>query len=79
MAYPYAKSIMHLSIKTSSGLTPNYIVKVREDILAETDGPMLKYCIKSLNGNKLLLPGKKIDRSDEGGLKMRFDVFLKAV
>jgi putative restriction endonuclease len=65
--------------KNIIGINPDYIVKVREDILAEIDGPMLKYGIQSLNGNKLLLPSRKIDWPDQDRLKMRYELFLKAV
>jgi putative restriction endonuclease len=65
--------------KNIIGINPDYIVKVREDILSETDGPMLKYGIQFLNNNRLLLPSKKNNWPEQERLKMRFDLFLKAV
>lgn len=40
--------------KNIIGINPDYQVKVREDILAEVDGPMLKYGLHSLEGEKII-------------------------
>jgi len=59
------------------GITPDFIVKVRQDILDETDGPMLKHGIQSLNDQRLLLPSSRRDWPDKDRLAQRFDVFRK--
>jgi len=41
------------------GINPEYTIKIRHDILQETDGPILKYGIKLLDNNKLILPKDK--------------------
>ena len=41
------------------GITPDHIVKIRNDILNEEDGPMLKYGLKELNSKKIILPSSK--------------------
>lgn len=66
-------------MKNIIGINPDYIVKVREDVLIETDGPMLKYGIQSLNNSRLILPSRKNDWPDQDRLKLRFEMFLKAV
>ena len=60
------------------GISPDYIIKVRKDILYETDGPMLKYGIQSLENNKIILPQNKNNQPDRERLDIRFQRFLKA-
>lgn len=60
------------------GINPDYIIKIRTDLLTETDGPMLKYGIQSLNNIKLILPNDKRNWPDRERLEIRFSAFLKA-
>jgi len=60
------------------GVTPDYDLHVREDILHEIDGPMLKYGLQSLQGNKLILPNHRRDYPDKERLEYRYDQFRKA-
>lgn len=60
------------------GINPDYRIKIRHDILLETDGPMLKYGIQLLENNDLILPNNKRNYPDKDRLAMRFDEFLKA-
>jgi len=57
------------------GISPDFIIKVRQDIREETDGPMLKYGIQSLNENKIILPSSQRDWPDRNRLAQRFDAF----
>ncbi len=59
------------------GITPDFIIKVRQDVLEETDGLMLKYGIQSLNDNKIILPSSKRNWPDRERLAKRFDEFKK--
>ena len=59
------------------GITPDYIIKIRRDILEEVDGPMLKYGIQSLENNKIILPNARKDRPDRDRLAERFEVFRR--
>jgi putative restriction endonuclease len=61
------------------GINPDYVIKVRTDVLEETDGPMLKYGIQSLENNNLILPLHKKHWPDRFRLEERFNLFLKAV
>lgn len=61
------------------GINPDYQVLVRQDILEEIDGPMLKYGLQSLNKSKLILPSRSRDWPDKERLEIRFNTFLKAV
>lgn len=57
------------------GITPDYQIKIREDILHEVDGPMLKHGIQELNSQKLILPTHKADWPDRERLEERFQAF----
>jgi putative restriction endonuclease len=60
------------------GISPDYKIKVRFDLLEEIDGPILKYGIQSLNNNNLILPASKKNYPDKARLKIRFLKFLNA-
>ena len=60
------------------GINPDYIIKIRTDLLTENDGPMLKYGIQSLNNTKIILPNDKRNSPDKERLEIRFSIFLKA-
>jgi len=61
------------------GITPDYDIKVRKDILEETNGPMLKYGIQSLENKRLILPNNKKNWPDKERLDIRYKLFLKAI
>jgi len=58
------------------GVSPDYIVKVRRDILEEKDGPMLRYGLQAMEGNKIILPKHKSDYPDRNRLDRRYKRFL---
>jgi len=57
------------------GVTPDYMIKVREDILLESDGPMLKYGIQGLQNQKIILPNNKNMWPDRDRLSIRYAKF----
>lgn len=61
------------------GISPDYFIKIRMDLLEETDGPMLKHGIQSLNNKQLILPAVRRNWPDKDRLETRFQEFLKAV
>ncbi|HPI31166.1 MAG TPA: HNH endonuclease [Bacteroidales bacterium] len=61
------------------GISPDYIVHVREDILYEEDGPMLKYGIQFMDKAKIILPRNSSEWPDKTRLDERFEIFNKAV
>ena len=61
------------------GITPDYQIQVREDILQEIDGPMLKHGIQEMHGNKLILPRSKSLQPNKDWLAERFENFKKIV
>ena len=60
------------------GIDPDYRVHIREDILAERDGPMLRHGLQELDGSRIILPGRPVDRPDPDRLTVRFDEFRHA-
>lgn len=61
------------------GIEPDdYRVVVREDILQEVDGPMLRHGIQELEGSRILLPRRIRDRPDRDLLAARFEQFRDA-
>jgi len=60
------------------GVSPDYIVKVRPDILEELDGPMLKYGLQAMEGSEIILPRHKSDHPDKDRLDRRYKRFLSA-
>ena len=59
------------------GIDPDYGVHVSESLLEQRDGPMLE-AIKQLQGGKLHLPGRIVDRPDRDRLARRFERFEAA-
>lgn len=64
--------------KNILGITPDYTIKLREDILQEIDGPMLKYGLQSLENNTIILPKHLHERPDRERLERRYTEFLDA-
>jgi putative restriction endonuclease len=59
------------------GIDADAKVHIREDILVETDGPMLKHGLQELHGSRLDLPQKKTDRPNREFLTERFLQFTE--
>ena len=57
------------------GVTPDYIIEVREDILNEKDGPMLKHGIQELQHKKIILPRDKKMWPDRERLYIKYTKF----
>lgn len=60
------------------GITPDYIVKIREDVLREIDGPMLKHGLQGFNNQKILVP-RGSNSPDKTFLEIRYAKFRNAV
>lgn len=58
------------------GINPDFQIKVRDAILEEEDGPMLKYGLQSLEGERMILPARKSDYPDRGRLEKRYGEFI---
>lgn len=60
------------------GIRPDLVVEVREDVLEERDGPMLRHGIQELHRAKLLVPRRNADRPDAAFLEERYEEFRRA-
>ncbi len=61
------------------GISPDYQVHVREEVLRTFDGPTLQYAIKEMDGERLRqLPRARNERPDRALLDERFERFKRA-
>ncbi len=58
------------------GVHPSYVIHVRRNILEEVDGPMLRHGLQGLEGQRIHVPSRRVERPDEGRLAARFGEFL---
>ncbi len=61
------------------GVRPDAKIEVREDILREKDGPMLRHGLQGFQGKGLWLPRNSRLRPDPERLAERFELFRKAI
>ncbi|HET6596342.1 MAG TPA: HNH endonuclease [Anaerolineales bacterium] len=59
------------------GVTPDYIIRVREDVLEEEDGPVLQHGLKGLHNTKLILPSLKNHYPSREALEWRYSRFIR--
>lgn len=57
------------------GVSPDFIIEVRDDVLHEVDGPMLKHGIQELQSQKIILPYSKSSWPDRERLDIRYRRF----
>lgn len=60
------------------GVTPDYVIQVRRDVLRETDGPLLVHGLQELHGAKLVLPVREEHWPAKESLEWRYQRFRKA-
>ena len=58
------------------GLRPDFILEVRPDILAESDGPTLKHGLQQLHGSRIILPRRSNLRPERDRVEERYRRFL---
>ncbi|HXD23580.1 MAG TPA: HNH endonuclease [Gemmatimonadaceae bacterium] len=59
------------------GITPDYLVHVRQDVLDEKDGPMLVHGLQGFHGARLWVPGQASSQPSRDRLQQRYLRFLK--
>jgi putative restriction endonuclease len=57
---------------------PDYRVVIRQDVLEESDGPMLRHGIQELHGSRILLPHRAAWKPSRDALAQRLERFRKA-
>lgn len=60
------------------GISPEYEIHIRHDILLENDGPMLRHGLQELNGARMILPSRRENYPDPDRLRIRFNEFRNA-
>ncbi|MGN9906041.1 HNH endonuclease [Phytohabitans sp. LJ34] len=60
------------------GIRPDRVVEVRQDILAEIDGPMLRHGLQEMHGATMFLPRSRRDHPDPERLEERYTQFRAA-
>jgi putative restriction endonuclease len=60
------------------GIRPDYVVRVRRDVLEETDGPVLTHALQALHGGRIHVPGSVEARPDPQLLEERYARFMQA-
>lgn len=61
------------------GITPDYVIKVRADILDEEDGPVLQHGLKGLHNKKIILPSSPKNFPSRDALDWRYRKFSRVV
>ena len=60
------------------GIRPDHIVEVRDDVLTEIDGPMLRHGLQEMHGTRIFLPRFRRDHPDPTRLEERYVEFQAA-
>jgi putative restriction endonuclease len=60
------------------GVDPEYTVHIRRDVLDEADGPMLRYGLQEMEGQRILLPRSDAKRPNPAYLEERYAQFRAA-
>jgi len=60
------------------GLSPDFVVEVRPDILREADGPTLKHAIQGLHGTRILLPRRSALQPNPALVERRYAQFRES-
>jgi putative restriction endonuclease len=59
-------------------INPDYFIQIREDVLHETDGPLLQYGLKELHQTRIILPRRENQWPDRCLLEVRYKQFIHA-
>lgn len=60
------------------GISPEYRIEIRHDVLEKIDGPMLRHGLQDHHGTSLILPRSKSDQPDRERLEQRYSEFRNA-
>lgn len=59
------------------GIDPDLKVRIREDVLDEVDGPMLRHGLQEMEGKRLFLPQSTRDRPSPDVVEERYELFRR--
>lgn len=60
------------------GISPDYVIQIRDDVLREEDGPTLRFALQALHGQRIALPPSKSDWPSRDAMEWRFERFKSA-
>jgi putative restriction endonuclease len=61
------------------GIRPDYVIEIRQDLLEEVDGPMLRHGLQELHGHQLMsIPKRRLDRPKAELLEHKYEQFRMA-
>ncbi len=60
------------------GIRPDRVVQVRNDVLREIDGPMLRHGLQEMHGSGIFVPRSRRDHPDPTRLEERYEQFRSA-
>ena len=61
------------------GISPDLVVAIRDDLLHEIDGPMLRHGLQEQHGQRLrVVPARRVERPDRERLEARLSAFRAA-
>ena len=60
------------------GINPDYVIDIRQDILEEVDGPMLRFGLQDIRGQTINTPRHDDFKPSRDLLAIRFDEFRQA-
>ena len=58
------------------GITPDFVIRVRSDVLTEKDGPMLIHGLQDLHEKRIILPRSRMHYPSSDKLEARYEEFL---
>ncbi len=59
------------------GITPDYEVRIDQELLDEVDGPMLRHDLQDMHGRHIRLPSSRAARPDRDRLASRYELFAR--
>lgn len=59
------------------GITPDYEVRIDQELLDEVDGPMLRHGLQDMHGVHIRLPSNRAARPDRDRLALRYELFAR--
>lgn len=64
--------------KNIVGIRPDYKVEIRQDILEEEDGPMLRHGLQEMHGHRIIVPKREVWKPNPEFLEERYEEFIGA-
>ncbi|MDR7383349.1 HNH endonuclease [Promicromonospora iranensis] len=61
------------------GVTPDFKVRIADNLLEETDGPMLKHGLQEMHGRSIQVPKRRADHPSQELLAWRYERFIAQV